>query len=370
MGDVQIPVPSSVMSLRWELTSRPEGMVHLDNFALLDEVVDCENLVEGDVVVQCEMLSVDAFLRTMLDSEAYHGSMSLGDTLPAIGYGRVIASANPKHPCGKRVSGMLGARQVAKMNGEQAKGLMPMLALPYVKPSHFLGILSLTCGLTAWVGIYAVAKPPRRGDTVVVSGAAGATGSVAAQLAQLTGARVIGIAGGPAKKAYLLETLQLDGAVDYKDDETSVDAQLEKLCPNGVDFFFDTVGGETLDAVLRVIRPGARVVICGASSQYNGNLNVGTVRGPSQYLKLAEKGATMAGYNVMGYMRRLPGAVVHLLWLMARGKVFVTVQVEVGVSSFGPALIKLFTGGHIGKMLVECGGLLRPAPATTKQQQA
>ena len=411
------PLPS----LRWELQSRPKGLVKIDDFRLIEEVhaqptpcahvvsntwrksphasrytvsrhtrltlhrvphtpqaIDCSQLEDGEVVVQCEMLSVDAFLRTMLDEEAYHGAIKLGDTLPALGYGRVIASANPKFKIGKRVSGMLGARSVARLNLEQSAGLFPFLSLPRVKPTTMMGLLGITSGLTAHVGIHSVTKPPRRGQTVLVSGASGATGSVAAQLAKLTGAKVVGVAGGVRKAAYLLDELKLDGAVDYKDGATTLGAQLDRLvrrvprssprcprplttcpcipsaqCPDGIDFYFDTVGGELLDEVLKRIRKNGRVVVCGASSQYNGNLNKGLVRGPSEYLKLAERGAQMIGYNVMFYLHRVPLAMLHILWLMFRKKLFMTEQIESGIRSFAPAMVKMFTGGHIGKLLVD-----------------
>lgn len=253
------PLPS----LRWELQSRPKGLVKIDDFRLIEEVhaqpkplctcseqhmaqvtprllmphrvprtpqaIDCSQLEEGEVVVKCEMLSVDAFLRTMLDEEAYHGAIKLGDTLPALGYGRVIASANPKFKIGKRVSGMLGARSVARLKAEQTAGLFPFLSLPRVKPTTMMGLLGITSGLTAHVGIHSVTKPPRRGQTVLVSGASGATGSVAAQLAKLTGAKVVGVAGGVRKATYLLDELKLDGAVDYKDGATTLGAQLDRL---------------------------------------------------------------------------------------------------------------------------------------------
>ena len=193
------------------------------------QAIDCSQLEDGEVVVQCEMLSVDAFLRTMLDEEAYHGAIKLGDTLPALGYGRVIASANPKFKIGKRVSGMLGARSVARLKAEQSAGLFPFLSLPRVKPTTMMGLLGITSGLTAHVGIHSVTKPPRRGQTVLVSGASGAAGSVAAQLAKLTGAKVVGVAGGVRKAAYLLDELKLDGAVDYKDGATTLGAQLDRL---------------------------------------------------------------------------------------------------------------------------------------------
>jgi len=124
-------------------------------------------------------------------------------------------------------------------------------------------------------------------------------------------------------------------------------------CPDGIDFYFDTVGGELLDEVLKRIRRNGRVVVCGASSQYNGNLNTGLVRGPSEYLKLAEKGAQMIGFNVMFYFHRVPFAMLHILWLMFRRKLFMTEQIESGVRSFAPAMVKMFTGGHIGKLLVD-----------------
>ena len=188
------------------------------------------------------------------------------------------------------------------------------------------------------------------------------TPQLAAQLARLNGARVIGIAGGERKAAYLKDTLGLDGAVDYKAPSASVAEQLDALCPDGIDFYFDTVGGEILDDVLRRIKRHGRVVVCGASSQYNGNLNVGVVRGPSEYLKLAERGAMMVGYNVMFYLHRLPGAMLHILWLVWRGKLFLTEQVEKGIDAFGPALIKMFTGGHIGKLLVDVKAQEKPTP--------
>ena len=267
-------VPSTLSGQRWELVSRPHGMVTVEDFALRSETIRTDQLELGECIVAAELLSIDAFLRTTLDKEAYHGAIELGGVLPALGYGKVVASRNKKFAVGKRVTGMLGARSVARLNQEEASQLFPMLSLPGVQPSTFMGLLGLTSGLTAWVGIHSVTKPPRRGQTVVVSGAAGATGSVAAQLARLTGARVVGIAGGPQKAAYLREQLQLHGAVDYKDGACSVAQQLDALCPDGIDFFFDTVGGETLDDVLCRIRKNGRVVICGASSQYNGNLNV------------------------------------------------------------------------------------------------
>lgn len=352
-ADPQAAVPDTVVATSWQLVKRPDGLLKMEDVALKTETLVTSALEDGEVLIQPEMLSVDAFLRTMLDAEAYHGAIQLGDTIPALGYGRVIASASPKHKVGSRVMGMLGAADCVKLNKQLAANAFPMLSLPGVKPTTFLGLLGLTSGLTAHVGIHSVTKPPKRGQVALVSGAAGATGSVAAQLAKLTGARTIGVAGGEKKCHYLRDTLKLDGAVDYKCTKQTVGEQLDALCPDGIDFYFDTVGGQLLDDVLSRIRRHGRIVVCGASSQYNGNLNVGTVRGPNQYLKLAERGAMMVGYNVMFYFARVPFAMVHILWLMFRNKLFMTEQVEVGIAAFAPAMVKMFTGGHIGKLLVD-----------------
>ena len=369
-------VPATVKTQRLQLVARPQGLVSLEDFEICEEVIDTTALKKGEAVVECEMLSVDAFLRTMLDAEAFNGAIPLGSTgafahrcrplpctrptlqvrpslvVPALGYGRVVASSNPNLKRGSRVIGMVGACSHAKLSREEAAAVKPLPALPRVPPVAFLGLLGFNCGLTAWVGIYSVTKPPRRGEVVVVSAASGATGSVAAQLAKQTGAKVIGIAGGEAKIRYLLDELGLDGAVDYKSEKT-VGEQVDALCPNGVDFYFDAVGGDILDAVMLRIRTGGRIVVCGAASQYNGNLNVGKVQGPSHYLKLAERGATMVGFNVMSYSSTLPIAMAHLYWLIMRNKVFITEQIEPGVASFAPAMIKMFTGGHRGKLLVD-----------------
>lgn len=161
------------------------------------------------------------------------------------------------------------------------------------------------------------------------------------------------MAGGAAKCAYLTDDLKLHGAVDYKSTAQTVDDQLAALCPHGVDFFYDNAGGAVLDSVLRQINGGGRVVICGAASQYNGHLNKGKVQGPSEYLKLAEKGASMTGFNVMQYMPSVALAVPALLWHHARGTVVLREQVETGVESFPKAMEHMFTGGHIGRLLVD-----------------
>lgn len=337
------------------------------------------NIDQSYCLVEVDTLSVDAFIRTMLDANkgAYHGGLSLGDTIPAIGYGKVIATGSQSGwKVGQSVMGMLGAQTYASRPGRSLQHntvmnlqqLLPQRFVP--SPTASLGLLGLTTGLTAYVGIFYVCKPPRRGETVVITASAGAVGSVAAQLAKWTGAKVVGIAGN--KNEYLINDLQLDGAINYKVDTQyvgpSLGEQLDAVCPDGVDFVFDNVGGDTLDVLLQRIRPGGRIVICGAVSQYDsppdmsnnpGKENDGknskpkAIQGPSQYLKLAERGATMRGFNVLQYSKRFPIAVLMLIWLSFRGKVHMTEQIEVGIQTFPYALQKLFTGGNTGKLLVQ-----------------
>ena len=179
-------------------------------------------------------------------------------------------------------------------------------------------------------------------------------GSIAAQLAKRTGAKVIGVAGGKEKCTFLEEALALDGAVDYKSDDESVGAQLDRLAPEGIDFLFDNTGGPVLDAVLDRLKPNkkARVVVCGGASQYSGNLNHGKVVGPSSYLKLAERSATMHGFAVFHFMHKLPAALAYLWWLTLRKKLVMHEQVEQGLEAFGDAMTKMWSGGHVGKLFV------------------
>lgn len=341
---------------KWILSKRPKGTFQPDRDVQLEtETLDAATCCEdGEVVVKVESLSVDAFIRTMMDESAYHGSINLKNTLPALGYGTVVASSNTKRwKLGQPVLGMLGAQTFAKVPGQQ---LTRKINFPWMPSTSSLGLMSLTTGLTAYTGMFFVPrKAPRKGDTVVVTASAGAVGSVAAQLAKTTGAKVVGIAGN--KNDYLMNDLQLDGAVNYKNKTATLEEQLDEVCPDGVDFVFDNVGGDTLDALLERIRPGGRIVICGAVSQYDSGglnrVNGEKVQGPSNYLKLAERGAEMRGFNVMQHMHKLPIAMFFLFWYYVRGKVRMTEHISKGIQSFPTALAGLFTGGNIGKTLVQ-----------------
>lgn len=230
----------------------------------------------------------------------------------------------------------LPARRVGKLDTRRAP------------PTAYLGALGLTSGVTAYVGVRDVGavKP---GETFVVSGAAGGVGALAGQIARIDGARVIGIAGGPRKLTHLVKDLGFDAAIDYKSEDVA--ARLRELAPEGIDVFFDNVGGELLDVALDQIRRGARVVICGAISQYGGEVSRGA-RGPSLYLRLAERNARMQGFAINNCPDRIGEAEEALAGWLARGDIRLHEHVEHGLERFGEVLGMLFTGGHMGKLLL------------------
>eukprot|EP00931_Biecheleriopsis_adriatica_P090330 TRINITY_DN64332_c0_g1_i2.p1 TRINITY_DN64332_c0_g1~~TRINITY_DN64332_c0_g1_i2.p1 ORF type:complete len:356 (+),score=68.20 TRINITY_DN64332_c0_g1_i2:32-1099(+) len=345
-----------LVNQKWILRSRPSGMFDAGkDVELVEEILDLGSLEVpvGKCVLKVEMLSVDAFVRTMLDAEAYHGSVEVGSVVPALGYGTVLKSSAGGPKVGARMMGMVGAQTVATMDVGGEQGLNPLLPTFGLPHSAALGLLGITTGMVAYVGIFAAAKAPAKGEVCVVSAATGAVGNVAVQLAKTTGAKVIGIAGGKAKCDWLKEQLQVDGVIDYKDSSTTVAKQLDLLCPDGINFYFDNVGGQTLDDVLFRIAPKGRVVICGAISQYSGNLNVGTVHGPSNYLKLAERGATMVGFNVLQYMTSWPMGFWTLRSYYARGLLKIHETMLEGIHTFPEALLGLFTGTQLGKTVIK-----------------
>lgn len=347
---------ASVVNRKWVLKARPEGVFDPSrDVELVEETIDLTAVEDGMCVLEVEMLSCDAFLRTMMDTpvdgEPYHGSTPLGGTVPALGYGTVLKSCEGGPAVGTRMQGLVRAQTIAKCAPAE---LMPHTAIPgYEVPADgHLSFLSLTAGLTAHVGVFSTLGAPKKDDVCVVSAATGAVGSIAAQLAKSTGAKVIGIAGGPVKCKWLTETLKLDGVVDYKSD-VSVGKQLDEVCPNGINFFFDNVGGDILQDVLWRIVPKARIVICGAISQYSGNLAEGKVQGPRNYLELAKKGACMAGFVVTQHMDTFGKAKEEMCRMQKEG-ILQDHQTRIkGIEEFPAALLGLFTGKAMGKTLVE-----------------
>jgi NADPH-dependent curcumin reductase CurA len=261
--------------------------------------------------------------------------------------GRVVASEHPDFAVGEHVYSDFGVQEYALCDGRRVLKIDPSLApLP-----TYLGTLGMT-GMTAYFGLFDVAKM-REGDTVVVSGAAGAVGSAAGQMAKIKGAaRVIGIAGGEEKCRWLVEELGFDAAIDYKSQD--VRRALREAAPNGVDVYFDNVGGEILDAVLTRLARGARIVICGAVSQYNSTEGV---RGPDNYLSLLVARAAMIGMVVFDYAPRFGEAAAEIARWMQEGRLISREHiVDGGVDAFPETLLKLFTGENIGKLVLRVGG--------------
>jgi NADPH-dependent curcumin reductase CurA len=317
-----------------------EGMVGPRHFRIEDE--PAREPGEGEVLVQTDSISIDAFIRTSLNAqEGLHHRVPIGGTIVALGVGRVIESNAPGLAVGDAVSGPLLAQTYATMPAAMLTKVDDSMPL-----STHLGALGLTTGLTAYAGIRYVGEV-KTGETVLVSAAAGAVGCIAAQIAKILGAKVIGLAGGREKVEFLTDVLGLDAAIDYKNEDVA--ARLKALAPDGIDVFFDNVGGELLDIALDNIRERGRVVICGAVSQYNDQQHV---RGPSLYLRLAERYARMEGFTVMHFAQHYGEAHAQLALWLAEGKLKMPEQVEHGIDAFPDALRKLFEGGNTGKMLV------------------
>jgi NADPH-dependent curcumin reductase CurA len=325
------------------LAQRPVGEATPDCFELVDEPLG--QLDHGRVRVAVEYVSVDAGTRTMLRGDGFHRQVGVGDTILASGVGRVVESLVDGWEPGQAVRGPLGVQTIADV---AAKHLEPVDESIAPLPAH-LNALGGSTGVTAWIGVRRVAKPSP-GDTFVVSAAAGAVGSIVGQIAQRDGARVIGIAGGPAKVAYLTDELGFDAAIDYKHDDVA--SRLRELAPDGVDGFFDNVGGPILDAVLDQLAMRAKVTICGAISQYD---DMGNVTGPSMYLRLAERQASMEGFAFFPFPESIAPATAELAGWLADGSLRCREEVLDGIDRYPEALQFMFHGGNIGKLLVKVG---------------
>ena len=323
------------------LKTRPDGDPKVSDFEMIEEVAKAPN--DGEVLVEVQALGVGAWIRTTLNETAFHGSTPIGGTIPALGNGKVIISKSDKFKEGDMVTGPLMAQSYTTMPAD----FFTKVSNPEIDPFTQIGVLGVTTGLTAYFGIYEVGQV-KAGDIVLVSGAAGGVGMIACQLAKLKGAKVIGIAGGKEKCEILVNEIGVDAAIDYKNQD--IDEQIKLYAKDGIDLFFDNVGGEILDIALDNIRDRARVIICGAISQYSHHDDVD---GPSLYLRLAEKYAKMEGFTVMHFKDRYEEAYKELLDLYNQEKLKVPFHIEEGIESFPLALQKLFTGGNTGKLMVK-----------------
>jgi hypothetical protein len=324
---------------QFKLARRPVGMVQRSDF----EYVEAPVLQPGDgeVLVKILYISLDPAMRGwMNEGKSYIAPVGIGEVMRAGAVGRVVASNDPGVAVGDHVVGALGVQEYAVAKGKGLTKVDPGLApLPV-----YLGTLGMP-GMTAYFGLLDVGKP-KAGDTVVVSGAAGAVGQVVGQIAKIKGCRVVGIAGGPDKCAYL-RSIGFDAAIDYKHQDLK--AALKQHCPKGVDVYFDNVGGEILDAVLTQLAMHARIVICGAISQYNE----AKMKGPSNYMSLLVNRASMTGMVVFDYADRYAEAAREMAGWMATGKLKTREDVVEGLVTFPETLLKLFKGENTGKLVLK-----------------
>ncbi len=298
---------------------------------------------DGEVLAKVLYLSLDPAMRGwMNEGKSYIAPVGIGEVMRAGGVGRVVASKHSGFAVGDYVSGSLGVQEYAALDGAQLIKIDPKVApLP-----TFLNTLGMP-GMTAYFGLLDVGQL-KPGETVVVSGAAGAVGATVGQIAKIKGCRAVGIAGGGAKCRYLVDELGFDAAVDYKAGDTR--KSLRTHCPNGVDVYFDNVGGDILDLVLAVLRRHARVVICGAISQYN---NTTPVKGPSNYLSLLVNRARMEGMVVFDYVDRFPQAARDIAAWITAGKLKSREDIVEGLETFPETLLKLFSGENFGKLILK-----------------
>lgn len=323
------------------LTKRPVGLPEASTWDLQEKPVP--EIKDGEALIKIHYISLDPAMRGwMNDAKSYIEPVQVGDVMRAGTVGEVMESKNGKLPKGTFCSGWGGVQQYVVTDGKGWYPVNPNLApLPM-----YIGTLGMP-GMTAYFGLLEVGQP-KAGETVVVSGAAGAVGSIVGQIAKIKGCTVIGIAGGKDKCDYLINELGFDGAIDYK--EGNLHAELKKTCPNGVDVYFDNVGGDILDAVLTKINMKARIVICGAISQYN---NTTAIKGPSNYLSLLVNRGRMEGMVVLDYASKYGEAATEMAGWIQTGKLKSKEHVVDGIENFYDAFLRLFSGDKMGKLVLK-----------------
>jgi hypothetical protein len=330
---------------RFKLRSRPEGRITDDTFELVEE--DVPEIKDGEALVRTQWVSLDPTNRAWIREEpTYLPPVAIGEVMRAAGLGEVVASKHDAYQPGQRVQGLLGWQEWAVASDEMM--LLPVPEVPGVAASAYLGALGMT-GLTAWVGMNDIGRP-QPGETVVVSAAAGAVGSVAGQIAKIKGARVVGIAGGPGKCELLTEQLGFDAAVDYRAPDWR--GQLAAATPDGIDVDFENVGGEIMDAVFGRLNIRSRVALCGLISGYN---DAEPPPGPRSFSNLLVQRAKLEGFIVLDHFGRIGEAIPELAGWMQEGKLQPLETVVDGFESLPTAINMLFDGGNVGKLVVRVG---------------
>lgn len=324
------------------LAARPVGLPKRSDWQFTEEAVPEPK--DGELVVQVQFISLDPAMRGwMNDARSYIRPVAIGEIMRAGAAGRVVKSRHDRFKEGDIVTGSFGVQEYALSDGKGVNKVDTRL----VKLPTYLGTLGMP-GLTAYFGLLDIGKP-QAGQMVVVSGAAGAVGSVVGQIAKIKGCRAIGIAGGADKCRLVTGEFGFDAAIDYKHED--VKAALKQHCPDGIDVYFDNVGGEILDAALARLARGARIVICGAISQYNSTTGM---KGPANYMSLLVNRASMTGMVVFDYADRYGEALREMAGWVAAGRLKAKEDVVAGgVAAFPEVLLRLFSGENTGKLVLQ-----------------
>jgi NADPH-dependent curcumin reductase len=326
---------------QWRLAARPTGLFKESDFKLTEEPVPEPG--EGQVLVRNLYLSLDPTNRGWASMDTYLPAVAIGEVMRGIGMGAVEKSRHRNFQEGDVVQGMLGWQQYALSDGA---GLTVLPKNPNLPLTAYFGLFG-HIGLTAYYGLLDVGRP-KAGETLVVSAAAGAVGSIAGQIGKIKGCRVVGIAGSDEKCRWITQELGFDAAVNYKTEP--VLESLKKHCPNGIDMDFENVGGEILDNVLALINLKARIVLCGLISQYIADR---PVPGPYNFANILVRRARVEGFIVLDYMDRAQEAMTELgKWLM-EGRIKYRVEVIEGIEQAPRAVNKLFDGSHQGKLIIK-----------------
>jgi NADPH-dependent curcumin reductase CurA len=334
----------NAVNIQCRLASRPIGIPAPSDWSFTEEPT--EQPGDGQFQVQVIYLSIDPAMRSWMNAgRSYVPPVEIGEVMRAAGIGRVIDSRHPDYAVGEHVYGVFGVQRYASSDGSGVTRIDTDLAPPAVQ----LGALGVG-GLTAYFGLLDIGRP-EPGQTVVVSGAAGSVGSIAGQIARIKGARAVGIAGGPDKCRWLVDELGFDAAIDYKADD--LHRELKEHAPGGIDVFFDNVGGAALEAALGRLSRGARIVLCGAVSQYNSKEGP---HGPANYMQLLVARASMTGFVVFDYADRYPEAQAQLAAWLHTGQLRSREDIVHGeVTDFPDVLLQLFHGKNTGKLILALG---------------
>jgi len=326
------------------LRRRPTGLLSWDDIEIEDHA-PLPEMGDGQALIRTELIGIDATVRSWLNSgEGYLPAVEIGDVVRTSGIGTIVASNSPAYQVGDVAYGLTGLQEYSVCSDDVFTSKLP----PGTPMAPMLSVYGAT-GLTAYVGLIEVANA-QAGETVVVSAAAGATGSLVGQIAKILGCRVVGIAGTPEKCRFVVDELGFDAAINHRDDDLA--AKLKEHCPKGVDVYFDNVGGRVLDAVLGRIAQHGRVALCGAISSYN---DIHKPPGPANYLNLISRRGRMEGFIALDHWDRFPEIKDVLRGWVTDGRLRHVEHYFDGLESAVDALNALFTGANTGKVIVRLG---------------